>query len=188
MQRREGAKCHTFDVITLETGLTEPRPISASRDDRLVAEYDVRFAAARDRVVRICTSLVGTDTAEDVVQDAYLRGRSRFAQLRDLDLFEAWLTRIAINLCVNRQRSARRLLDLMPLLGRGKQADPRDTGLRELIERLSARERTLIVLHYGHGYQFDEIARMAGLTTSNVRSVVFRARRRLRDQLGEAAR
>jgi RNA polymerase sigma factor (sigma-70 family) len=172
-------------VSALETFVTEPRPISATRPDDAGAAYDVRFEAARERLVRICTGFIGVDAAEDVVHDAYLRGRSRFGQLRDPDLFEAWLTRIAINLCVNRQRAGRRLRDLLPSL-RPMPAAPRDAGLRELVERLPPRERTLVVLHYGHGYQFDEIARMTGLSAVNARTIVFRARRRLADQLHES--
>ena len=174
-------------MIALETFVTEPRPLSATRADEAGAAYDARFEAARERLVRICAGFVGTDAAEDVVHDAYLRGRSRFGQLRDVDLFEAWLTRLAVNLCVNRHRSGRRLRDLLPSL-RPMPAAPRDIGLRELVEALPARERTLVVLHYGHGYRFDEIARITGLTTVNARTIVFRARRRLAEQLREADR
>ena len=130
---------------------------------------------------------MGVDAAEDVVHDAYLRGSSRFAQLRDIDLFEAWLTRLAINLCINRHRAGRRLRDLLPSL-RPIPAAPRDAGLRELVEQLPPRERTLVVLHYGHGYRFEEIARMTGLSTVNARTIVFRARKRLGDLLREADR
>ena len=167
--------------------MTEPRPISATRPDEAEADYDVRFAAAKERLLRICAGFVGSDVAEDIVHDAYLRGRSRFGQLRDLDLFEAWLTRLAINLCVNHHRSGRRLRDLLPSLGPAP-TTPRDAGLRDLVERLPPRERTLVVLHYGHGFQFDEIARMTGLSTVNARTIVFRARRRLAEQLREADR
>jgi RNA polymerase sigma-70 factor, ECF subfamily len=187
VQRQGRAGCLTVDVIALETFVTEPGPISATRPDDAGAAYDARFEAARERLLRICTGFVGADAAEDIVHDAYLRGRLRFGQLRDIDLFDAWLTRLAINLCVNRQRARRRLLDLLPSL-RPTPATPRDTGLRELIERLSPRERTLVVLHYGHGYGFDEIARMTGLTAVNARTIVFRARRRLAQQLHEADR
>jgi len=174
-------------VIALETLVTEPRPIFATRPDEAGAAYDARFEVARERLVRICAGFVGADAAEDVVHDAYLRGRSRFGQLRDIDLFEAWLTRLAINLCVNRTRSGRRLRDLLPSL-RPTPPVQRDAGLRELVERLSPRERTLVVLRYGHGYRFDEIARMTGLSTVNARSIVFRARRRLAEELREADR
>ena len=168
--------------------MTEPRPISAIETGGAADAYDARFEAARERLVRICRGFVGADAAEDVVHDAYLRGRARFGQLRDIDLFDAWVTRLAINLCVNRHRAGRRLRDLLPTLRPGATAAPRDAGLRELVEGLPPRERTLLVLHYGHGYQFDEIARMTGLSTVNARTIVFRARRRLADQLRKADR
>ena len=171
-------------MTTLETLPTEPRPISATGNEQAIA-YDERFALVRERLLRICTGLVGVDAAEDVVQDAYLRGRQRIGQLRDIDLFDGWVTRIAVNLCINRHRSGGRLRALL-----ARVAEPpagastgRDVALRELIERLPPRERTLIVLHYGHGYRIDEIARMTGQTAVNARSVIFRARQRLADQL-----
>lgn len=168
--------------------MTEPHPISAAQSDQADAAYDARFEVVRHRLVRICVGFVGADAAEDVVHDAYLRGRTRFAQLRDADLFDAWITRLAINLCVNRHRSGQRLRDLLPSLRPRAIAAPRDAGLRELVERLPSRERTLIVLHYGHGYPFDEIGRMTGLSTVNARTIAFRARRHLADQLEKADR
>ena len=54
-----------------------------------------------------------------------------------------------------------------------------DLGLRELIERLPARQRTILVLHYGHGYSLREIAELLDLTHDNVRAIVVRTRRRL---------
>lgn len=168
--------------------MTEPRPISASRDDPAAA-YDARFEAVRDRLVRICTGLVGADAAEDVVHDAFLRGRDRFGQLREIDLFDGWITRLAVNLCMNRHRSARRLRDLLPRVATAApRPASRDIGLEELIEALPPRERTLIVLHYGHGYRIEEIARMSGLSAVNARTIIHRARRHLADQLREADR
>lgn len=46
--------------------MTEPRPISATRDVD-VSPYDHLFAAAREKLVRICVGFVGADAAEDVV-------------------------------------------------------------------------------------------------------------------------
>jgi DNA-directed RNA polymerase specialized sigma24 family protein len=44
------------------------------------------------------------------------------------------------------------------------------------------------VLHYGHGYRLEEIAEMTGLSAINVRTIIFRARRRLREQVERANR
>lgn len=151
-------------------------------------DYDARFAMGRDRLVRICSGLVGADVAEDVVHDAFLRGRRRFHQLRDEDLFEAWITRIAINVCLDLRRANRRFSDVVRSWWQAEPQPTADLGLRQLIEALPPRERTLIVLHYAYGYRMEDIAGMTGLSAVNVRTVLFRARRRLRDQLGAADR
>jgi RNA polymerase sigma-70 factor, ECF subfamily len=152
-------------------------------------EYDARFAMGRDRLIRICAGLVGADAAEDVVHDAFLRGRRQFRQLRDDDLFEAWITRIAINVCLDLRRANRRFADVIRAWWRSEPEHPKpDVGLRELIEGLPPRDRTLVVLHYGYGYRMEDIAGMTGLSAVNVRTIIFRARRRLRDQLEDADR
>ena len=51
--------------------------------------------------------------------------------------------------------------------------------LRELVERLPARERTILVLHYGHGYSLAEIGQLLEITHVNARAIISRARRRL---------
>jgi RNA polymerase sigma-70 factor (ECF subfamily) len=152
-------------------------------------EYDAHFAIGRDRLIRICAGLVGVDSAEDVVHDTFLRGRRRFHQLRDDDLFEAWITRIAINVCLDLRRSDRRFLDVIRSWWRPEREHPQsDLGLRELVEQLSPRERTLVVLHYAYGYSMNDIATLTGMSQVNVRTVIFRARRRLREQLEAAQR
>lgn len=162
--------------------VTEATPSSATTN----ATFDDRFALVRERLLRICLGLVGADDAEDVVHDVYLRARSRQGQLRNPDLFDAWVARTAINQCFNRHRARARLVTRLPDLVRRKPLPEPDVGLRELVERLPARERTLVVLHYGHGYRLDEIADLVGITAVNARTILFRARRRLGEQLQEA--
>lgn len=147
--------------------------VTAERDG-----FDARFASARDRLLRVTGSLVGTEEAEDVVQDTYLLARARFGQLRDGAAFEPWVTRIAVNVCYSRHRRTKRFRQLLPSLLPGRPAAS-DVGLRELVEQLPPRERTVLVLHYGHGYRLEEIATILDLTHTNVRSIIARTRRRL---------
>jgi RNA polymerase sigma-70 factor (ECF subfamily) len=168
----------------LQGSLVADPPRTTARDE----DFDERFADARGRLVRICATLVGVDGADDVVHDTYLRARSRQDQLRHPELFEPWLTRIAINLCLNLHRSrnraaAARRSDVPPGVGHA-----RDAGLRELVEALPPRERTLLILHYAHGYDLEEVAQMTGMRAPTVRSIVFRTRRRLRRQIEDAER
>lgn len=164
--------------------MTEAAPSPATDE----AIFDRRFAEARPRLLRICAALVGYDHAEDVVQDIYLRARGRRRQLRDDDLFEAWICRAAINECYNRHRSQARWRDRLPRLVRAQSVATTDLGLRELIEALPPRERTIVVLYYGYGYTLDEVAEMLDLTAVNARTILFRARRKLGEQLREAER
>lgn len=167
-------------MLTLEGTVREASSAAAS----VGAAFDQRFELVADRLRGICIGLVGATAADDVMHDAYLRARSRYGQLRDEARFEPWLARIAINLCFNYQRDRRRLLGrITRLAGVGRPHGQRDVGLRELIELLPPRERSLVVLHYGHGYQINEIAAMLGLSPTNARTVLFRARARLGREL-----
>jgi RNA polymerase sigma-70 factor, ECF subfamily len=175
--------CRTATVISVGDALTERTPTSAAD----LATFDRRFGDLRPRLLRICGGLVGADAAEDILHDAYLRGRERRGQLRDPQHFDAWMCRIAVNLCFNRHRSRRRLRERLERLAfQRPAAAPSDVGLRELIERLAPRDRTVLVLHYGHGYTTDEVAAMVGTSPANARSILFRVRRRLAAQLREA--
>jgi RNA polymerase sigma-70 factor (ECF subfamily) len=172
-------------VITIAGGeVTEATPISAIDE----ATFDRQFANVRDRLLRICTGLVGQDHAEDIVHDVYLRARSRRGQLRDVRLFDAWIARAAVNQCFNRHRTTARLREHLPRFRPRDDAPTADLGLRELIERLPSRERTIVVLHYGHGYRLNEIAELLDLNPSNARTILHRARVTLRQQLREAER
>lgn len=172
-------------MITIAGGdVTEALPSPAVDE----ATFDRRFAEVHPRLLRICAGLVGSDHAEDVVHDVYLRARSRRRQLRDDDLFEAWICRAAINECYNRHRHQARLRERLPRLARAQPLATTDLGLRELIEALPARERTIVVLHYGYGYSLDEVAELLELTAVNARTILFRARRKLGQQLREAER
>ncbi len=51
------------------------------------------------------------------------------------------------------------------------------------MQALPFRDRTVVVLHYGHGLTLEEIAGLLGTKPATIRSVLFRTRTRLRRQL-----
>jgi RNA polymerase sigma-70 factor (ECF subfamily) len=171
-------------MLRAELPLTTKAPISEAP----YGDFDLRFASIQPRLLSMCRGFVGADVAEDVVQDTYLRGRKQFHQLRDSARFDAWLMRIAINLCFNWHRT-RRPIASPRAAGTlsAPAAHQRDAGLRDLIERLPPRERTLIVLHYGYGYSLAEIAGLLGISQGSARVAIFRARTRLGEQLRDTA-
>ncbi len=159
--------------------------VSTDSTGMLSSDFDERFAAFRPRLTAMCARIVGPTDAHDVVQEAYLRAGERVHQLRDPDLFETWVLRIALNHAKSIVRHQRLARDRAPLLvPRGGSGT--DLGLRDLVEALPLRQRAVLVLHYGYGYRWAEVARLLGLSTINIRTLAFRARRALRRQLEEA--
>jgi RNA polymerase sigma-70 factor, ECF subfamily len=152
----------------------------------LAAEFEARFERLRPRLTSVCTAVAGADDAPDLVHETYLRASQRLHQLRDPALFDAWVVRIALNQAKSALRDRRRHTDRVAQLNR-RPPDASDLGLRQLIEELAPRERAVIVLHYAYGYRMNEIARLLGLSEINVRTLAFRARRRLRARLEEAS-
>lgn len=150
------------------------------------ATFDQRFMLVRDRLLAICAGFVGRDSAEDVVHDTYEKGRRTFRQLRANDAFDAWITRIAVNRCKDLRRRDNLARARLPLLLRTERGTSSDLGLTELIERLPPRDRTILVLHYGHGYGLREIAELLEMSHTNVRSVIARTRHRLAERWLEA--
>jgi RNA polymerase sigma-70 factor (ECF subfamily) len=186
VQRDAGAGCLINNMLG-EWGAASV-PISRS-DAAATSAFDEQFARTQPRLHRICQNLAGPDAAEDIVQDVYLLARERFGQLRNPLAFDTWITRIAVRQCYNASRRRRRLLERLPLIGSLRAApEPSDLGLRELVERLPPRERSLVVLHYGYGYRIDEIAALLEISATNARTILFRARAKLGAQLTEPMR
>lgn len=163
----------------IEAGVTVTEPGPKAKAEPAASTLAGRFEDLRSRLVALAGSLVGRDAAEDVVHDAYLRAQSSIGQLRDPDALDAWLTRIVIRTAYNHHRHRAGLLARITRLAQRQAAPAPDIGLRELVARLPSRERTVIVLHYAYGYGLAEIAALLGLSHTNVRTIVFRARRRL---------
>jgi RNA polymerase sigma-70 factor, ECF subfamily len=155
-----------------------------------IADLDAAFADARPRLVRIAASLVGESAAEDVVHDTYVLARRHRADLRDPARTEAWLARICVHRAFRVKRRAGRLHALLERIPRpvASRNETTPLELRELLERLPPRERSVIVLHHGHGYTLLEVSELIGISHANARKIAERARRRLLGTWLEAER
>jgi RNA polymerase sigma factor (sigma-70 family) len=76
------------------------------------------------------------------------------------------------------------LLDLIP----SREPDPHATAeasmVREAVQELPERERTVMMLFYWHELDQPEIARRLGLSRPGVSRILLRARERLQERLG----
>lgn len=133
-----------------------------------------------------CTSLTkNKSTAEDLVQDAYVRAITHWGDLMGLEKSQlrAWLYKTARNLFIDQTRKQSRetpaeeeQLALAPF-----EEDLSQAAVAQLIGRLPENERAIFSLRYFDGYNARELGEMFSLPPATVRSRLFSAKRRLRE-------
>ena len=130
--------------------------------------------------------------AEDAVQEAMLRVWTHAPRWQPLAAFRTWLTRVVVNLCLDRKRraawvnldAAGELVDPAPTAGEAAERDERERLLSAAIAELPARQRTAIVLTYSEGMSNAQVAEILETTVSAVETLLIRGKQNLRARLG----
>ena len=127
--------------------------------------------------------------AEDLTSITFEKAwRARLRYRRDLAGFATWLQAIARNVAVDHFRAARSHAPIEEAAHVTTGSTPEDLAERRsdldrlghLLEALAERDRELIALKYGAGHTNRDIARMTGLSESNVGTLLHRAVQTLR--------
>lgn len=150
-------------------------------------------AAYKDQLPRVYNYLrfrIGNETdAEELTSRTFEKAwRSRNLYRRDLAGFSTWLFTIAQNLAIDHLRSRRSHLPLEAALDVVTLQTPHDdaerdsdlTRLAALMRHLSQRDQEIVALKYGADLTNRDIARLTGLSESNVGTLLHRAVRELR--------
>jgi RNA polymerase sigma factor (sigma-70 family) len=70
-------------------------------------DHERIYRAHKARILNLCRLLLrDSDQAEDVAQEVFLRAFERIGSQETPKVWEAWLVRVAVNACRDRQRSA----------------------------------------------------------------------------------
>ncbi len=134
--------------------------------------------------------------AEDAVQDAFARLWTAKREIADDDQAQA-LSRVAVrnaSIDILRRRDqapvnaavaldlAERTQDLSESQASQEDADEFFDTVQSLIDRyLSPRDRELLMRREMHGYEYAELADLYGISEANVRMIVSRARKTIRE-------
>lgn len=181
----------------------QPREGPSNPTSDLVAAALAGQRSAKEALVRrylrpaycVAFAIVGRPAdAEDVAQDALIRGIAKLATCRSPERFEAWLMQIVRNQA--RTWLVRRRLRDVPgfeareaVEGEGGARDTKRRATRrqltEALHRLTEVQRTVVLLHDLEGYTHPEIAAALEMSAVNSRQHLFVGRRRLREHLGK---
>jgi len=149
----------------------------------------------QDRMLHLAFRTLGDQhLAEDVVQEAFLRVHRAAARYRPDARFGTWFYRIVVNLCMDelRKRQGQSAgLAVYPVPGPSNQDDPvhhqqvleLQLAVQKALGTLNDRERIAVILHRYDGLSHRQIAELSETSVSAVESMLFRAYRKLREEL-----
>jgi RNA polymerase sigma factor (sigma-70 family) len=128
--------------------------------------------------------------AEDVTQTTFMNAYRAMAQGQQPDRPRTWLIGIAHGICRQRFRQKARgmevSLDEHPLDRIEDDHAPTAADVRRALGRLPFDERAAIVMRELDGRSYADIAEVLGESVGTVETLIFRARRALREQLEES--
>jgi RNA polymerase sigma-70 factor, ECF subfamily len=181
--------------------MTDPKAKVAGpgvRDFREIVEEHKRV------LYYLCLDLTGNHhDAEDLSQDVFIKAYRALDSFRGDAAMLTWLRRIAVNTYLNRKK--KKALSFMSLLddtegssqdgrnirelsgGRSPERDASGSVTRLHVERamkgLSPRERSAFVLRHYQDLTVPDVARAMSVSDGTVKSLLFRATRKMRESL-----
>lgn len=158
------------------------------------ADWDHLYEEQLPRIYNFFRYRVGPDDAEDLTSETFEKAwRARHTYRRDLGAFTTWLYAIARNVAIDhyRRRVVHEPLEAAehvaapgsPEIDAQKSSERRH--LAALLSALDDRSREIIALRYGSGLTNRAIAKLTGLSETNVGTILHRAIATLRERWPE---
>ncbi len=187
------------------TTMTSDEDLLARSIEGDMAAFELIVNRYKDRLYNFVLRFVGDQlTAEDIVQDTFLRAFRSRESFQAIAKFSTWIYTIAGNLAKSELRRRKRWrftsIGTQDETGRtfelpDKRSQPdksADTSLAEIrideaISRLPERYREAVILRDVDGLDYDEIAEIVGCPLGTVKSRINRGRLRLQEDLADLA-
>jgi len=149
------------------------------------------FLPYHQKLYRIAYRIVQNATnAEDIVQDTFIKLWNKKGELDNIDNTEGFTIIILRNTCFDYLRKTKNdyytsyEADIPETVSLSAQIELRDDAkyVRDLINKLPEQQRQVIMLKHWDGYSDEEIEEMTGLSPGNIRVILSRARKTIKEQ------
>lgn len=144
-----------------------------------------------DRLRKFIRSRVSdSHTAEDILQDVFVKIQSRLDQLHDPARLESWIYLIARNAIIDHYRTRKETVEIPETLAVEPPADDGDVeelkaAFRRMVFNLPEPYREALVLTEFEGLTQQQLADRLGISLSGAKSRVQRGRAQLKRMLDE---
>lgn len=169
--------------------------------DRVLQGDSNAFAQLIDRYKNMAYTLAikivrNHEDAEEVAQDSFIKAYEKLASFKGDSKFSTWLYTIVYRNSITRMRKKKVatsdidsfVIDNHSEGGDSPQLeslkhDEQQKYVREAVNRLPEKDALLITLYYLNENSVEEIEQITGLTQSNIKVRMFRARKKLNESL-----
>jgi RNA polymerase sigma-70 factor, ECF subfamily len=141
------------------------------------------------RIYAYCLRQLGSpEEAEDALQATYLNACRSLLAGFEPEIAQAWLFKVAHNVCLTRQRSSWRrsrverpedIQSIEEFVAAPEDQGDELLGIEDALAGLPEQQRRAILLREWQGLSYREVATELGLSQSAVETLIFRARRSL---------
>ena len=143
-----------------------------------------------DKLRRFIRARVSDDaTAEDILQDTFLRLQGHLAKVVEPESISGWLHLVARRAIVDYYRTRKETIDVPQNLPAEQSESKEESGLRaafrRMVNQLPEQYREAVVLTEFEGVTQAELARRLGISLSGAKSRVQRGREQLRQMFVE---
>jgi RNA polymerase sigma-70 factor (ECF subfamily) len=153
------------------------------------------FTEHSRRIYAYCLRQLGSrEEAEDAVQATYLNACRSLLSGFEPDVAQAWLYKVAQNVCLTKQRSSWRrrrverpgdMQEIEDLVATPHDPGDELLGIDDALAALPEQQRRAILLREWKGLSYREVAAEMDLSQGAVETLIFRARRSLAAALDE---
>lgn len=143
------------------------------RNDHLQMLYE----SLHDKMIKVAYRMIGNiETAEDLVQSAFLLALFHQKELQHHPSPEGWMMRVLQNLALNERRRLQRHQDISFDTLINVAGVPPATSVKEILpQKLPEHEQEILIWRFEENLDYDEIASRLGISPSGCRSRVCRA-------------
>jgi RNA polymerase sigma-70 factor, ECF subfamily len=141
------------------------------------------------RIYAYCLRRLGSpEEAEDALQATYLNACRSLLSGFEPEAAQAWLFKVAENVCLTRQRSSWRrsrvertqdIQEMQDFVAAPPEPGDELLGIEEALATLPEQQRRAILLREWQGLSYREVAAEMDISQSAVETLIFRARRSL---------
>ncbi len=151
-------------------------------------EYNSTVDDYADRVFRfVLRSIRDNDTAQDIVQESFMRLWERHKQV-DVAKARSYLFTTAYHIVVDTTKANKRLspesMGGIPVISHHDQYSDLKEVLNEAVDQLPEIQKNVILLRDYEGYSYNEIATICSLSESQVKVYIYRGRIALKKYIG----